>query len=70
MAEAVYAESRGDFAHKYAIARKEAHESLYWLSLMLDAQILSTHRITPLIAETNELIAILTTIIILTRSKQ
>ncbi|GGA23441.1 four helix bundle protein [Okeania sp. KiyG1] len=32
--EAEHAESRADFAHKMAIALKEANETLYWLELL------------------------------------
>jgi len=42
------AQSKPDFVSKYSIARKEARETKYWLRLL---------------AESNELIAILTTII-------
>src|SRR5687768_5175735 len=62
--EAKAAESRADFIHKYAIAQKEARESLYWLNLMLRADLIAAAKLEPLIAETNELIAILTTILV------
>jgi four helix bundle protein len=34
--EAVESESRNDFIHKCAIAKKEANETIYWLNLLLD----------------------------------
>jgi four helix bundle protein len=40
--EAQSGESRADFVHKYAIAQKEARESLYWLRLMTDSNISTT----------------------------
>ncbi|SHG83728.1 four helix bundle protein [Flavobacterium defluvii] len=32
--EAEHAESKSDFIHKFAIAQKEANESIYWLELL------------------------------------
>jgi four helix bundle protein len=32
--EAGHAESKNDFIHKFAIAQKEANESVYWLELL------------------------------------
>lgn len=32
--EAEHAESKNDFIHKFAIAQKEANESIYWLELL------------------------------------
>ncbi len=63
MEEAGSAESRKDFIHKYAIACKEARESHYWLRLLAGSEVITKERLDPLIAEANELIAILTTII-------
>ncbi len=61
--EAGSAESRKDFIHKYSIACKEARESHYWLRLLTASELIPKDRLEPLIAESNELIAILTTII-------
>jgi four helix bundle protein len=66
--EAVSGESRADFIHKHGVAQKEARESLYWLELMAESGLVPKGRLDPLIQETNELIAIITTIIV--RSKQ
>src|SRR4051794_150734 len=59
--EAQASESRADFAHKMNGAQKEARESHYWLRLMLHANIVAEGRINPLLNETNEIVAILTT---------
>ncbi|CAD0008285.1 hypothetical protein FLACHUCJ7_03710 [Flavobacterium chungangense] len=32
--EAEHAESKNDFIHKFAIAQKEANETIYWLELL------------------------------------
>ncbi|MTH17289.1 four helix bundle protein [Flavobacterium sp. LC2016-01] len=34
MREAEHAESKSDFIHKFAIAQKEANETVYWLELL------------------------------------
>ena len=65
--EAQSGESRADFVHKYAIAQKEARESLYWLRLMTDSQTFPRHRLAPLMGETEELIAVITAIIVKTK---
>lgn len=68
LVEGLSGESRRDFIHKYAIAQKEARESLYWLTLLRNANIVTPRRIDDLIDETNQIVAILTAII--TRSKR
>ena len=64
IAEAQSSESRPDFIHKYSIAQKEARESLYWLMLLAEAKIVSLHKLQPMMDETNELLAIIASIII------
>ena len=66
--EAQSAQSTADFIHKFSISQKEARESLYWLRLMAESEIVSHQRINPLIQETEEILAIITTII--RRTKQ
>jgi len=56
-------QSRADFISKYCIARKEARETHYWLRLLVATDIFSSQKLAGLIAECDELIAILTTII-------
>ena len=56
-------QSRADFISKYSIACKEARETLYWLRLVLAAELVPETRIESLITECNELVAILTSII-------
>jgi four helix bundle protein len=68
--EAQYAESRADFIHMYRIARKEARESRYWLRLMVESGIMPRSRLAPLIKETEELVAIVTSIILTARKGQ
>ena len=57
------AQSEADFLTKYSIACKEARETHYWLRLLASAEIVPDARLQELIQESDELIAILTTII-------
>lgn len=65
--EAQSGESKADFIHKYSIAQKEARESLYWLQLLGKSGILSEESIHPLSKETDEIISIITKIIVNTK---
>ena len=65
--EAKSGESRRDFIHKFSIAQKEARESHYWLTLISRAELIPQSRLTPLIQETTELLAIITRIITTTK---
>ncbi len=65
--EAQSGESRRDFVHKCAIAQKEAREAKYWLLLMLKSELATTAQLERLIDETDQLIAIVTTIIVKTK---
>ena len=61
--EAQGGQSRADFVSKMQIACKEARETHYWLRLLVASDIVPTERLAPLVQESNELVAILTTII-------
>ena len=65
--EAQAGETRSDFAHKCAISLKEARESLFWLRLLHRSQIVPAQQLDPLIQETREIVAILTTIVVRTK---
>jgi len=65
--EAQSGESKADFIHKCGIAQKEARESLYWLKLLSASGLVAKKRIDPLMEETDELIAIITRIIVNTK---
>ena len=60
--EATAAQSKADFVSKCNIALKEARETHYWLRLFTETHIVSTDRLSGLLKESDELIAILTTI--------
>ena len=58
--EAQSAESRADFIHKLKISLKELRETEIWLKIILKAELIKPDNLlTPLLEETNELIAIL-----------
>jgi four helix bundle protein len=50
--------------HKYGVAQKEARESLYWLRLLEESEIVEPARLRLLIEETDELVSIITSIIV------
>lgn len=56
-------QSKADFVSKYSIACKEARETHYWLRLLVASEVIPESRLSELIDESNQLIAILTTII-------
>lgn len=62
ISEAQHAESRSDFIHKMKIAAKEASETFYWLSICEKSDIAGFQH--ELINELNQLIAIISKIII------
>jgi len=61
--EALAGQSRADFLSKMSIASKEARETNYWLRLIIDSKILEGQHVKPLIAESAEIIRILTSIV-------
>lgn len=61
-------QSRADFLSKVSISLKEARETQYWLRLLVAADILSENQLEPLIDESNQITAILTTIVKNTKS--
>lgn len=67
--EAQAGQSRADFANKYAIALKEARETIYWLRLLEAAEKASDGRCSELIDEASELAKIIGAIIVKTKSR-
>ena len=68
--EAQAGESRSDFIHKLGIAQKEARESRYWLHLLAESGIVGKEKLQPLRRETEELIGVITAIIVNTKSHE
>jgi four helix bundle protein len=62
--EAQGAQSKADFIAKISIAHKEARESAYWLRLVKEAELISESRISDLFNETEEIIKILSSILL------
>jgi len=52
--------SRAEFAAKLGVVAEEADESVYWLELVREAELLPDSKIGALLAEANELTAIFT----------
>jgi four helix bundle protein len=62
--EAQGAQSRADFISKISIAQKEIIETGYWLRLLAEADIVQEEKLTSLREETDQLIKILSSILI------
>jgi four helix bundle protein len=67
--EAQASESKADFIHKLGIAQKEARECLFWLRLLSESDIVSETKLTGLMQETDELISVLTSIVVRAKRK-
>ena len=61
--EASAAQSKPDFISKCSIAAKEARESRYWLRLLVACKLVDPKRLSPLVKEAGEIVAIITTIV-------
>lgn len=61
--EATAAQSRNDFVAKMAIASKEARETNYWLRLLRDSGLSLSVETSDLIADSEDLIRLLTAIV-------
>jgi len=60
--EAHRSRSDAEFVSKVGDCMKELEETCYWLELLVDAELVAADRLSPLLDECNQLIAILTTI--------
>jgi four helix bundle protein len=60
--EAHRARSKAEFIAKIGDCLKEADETIYWLELIADEQIVRRERLSALLNESNELVAIFVTI--------
>ena len=67
--EALNAESRLDFIHKLAIAQKECDETLYWLELLKETDIISLKEFDSIYSNASELLKMIRSIIIKSKSK-
>ena len=67
--EAQAGQSKPDFINKNAIALKEARETLYWLRLLAASNVIPAERISELQTEVDELMRIISSIIVSAKSK-
>ncbi len=67
--EADNAESKPDFIHKMGIAQKEADETLYWIELLRESNIISIEQYIPLKTDCDELFRIIKAIILSAKNK-
>ena len=58
ISEAIRAESEADFVHKYSVAMKEAEETLYWLELAYNVELIDEKLYLSLRTDCEELIKI------------
>ncbi|HEV8160316.1 MAG TPA: four helix bundle protein [Pyrinomonadaceae bacterium] len=61
--------STADILHKLAIVEEEADESLYWLELLIESEIVSEKKLSALTKDINEIVAITVSSIKTLRSK-
>ena len=57
--EARSAQSKKDFINKYEIALKEARETLYWIEVIIESQLIDAKKFSGLGKEVEEVIKIL-----------
>jgi len=56
--------SRAEFISKLSVVQEEADETVFWLEITQDSDLLSEERVRPVLKEANELTAIFTTMVI------
>jgi four helix bundle protein len=62
--------STADVINKLSIVEEEADESVYWMELLIEAEIISEARLESLIMETNEILAMTVSSIKTLRARQ
>jgi four helix bundle protein len=64
------AKSTADILHKLAIVEEEADETLYWLELLVEAELIPELRLKNLMSETDEIVAMIVASMKTIRNKQ
>jgi four helix bundle protein len=64
------AKSRLDVIHKLSIVEEEADESLFWMELLVEAELMRKAKLASLTAEADEIIAMIVSSIKTIRAKQ
>ena len=54
------ARSRAEFISRLGVVEEEADESAYWMEMIIEAELLKPTLVKPLLAEANEIVAIIT----------
>ncbi|UUW09295.1 four helix bundle protein [Flavobacterium plurextorum] len=67
--EAEHAESKSDFIHKFAIAQKEANETIYWLELLKSTNFLNEKEFENISSDAIEILKLITSIIKTTKNQ-
>ncbi|KQX06295.1 four helix bundle protein [Flavobacterium sp. Root420] len=67
--EAEHAESKSDFIHKFAIAQKEANESVYWLELLKATDYLNDNEFENINSDAIAILKLITSILKTTKSQ-
>lgn len=70
ISEAEFGQSRADFTSKMSIALKEANETNYWLSLLMDTNFISEKQFESLQSSCSELIAMLVSTVKTSKSNE
>lgn len=60
--EANRSRSKADFRNKIKICESEASETVYWLEIIKELEWVSTQKLTPILKEANEILALFTSI--------
>ena len=63
------AKSTAEMISKLGIVLEEADETLYWMELLVESELMPVHRLKSLMAETNEIVAMLVSSLKTLRSK-
>ena len=58
-AEAEFAQSNKDFISKYSIALKEASECRYWIKILINSDVVSEQKFSPMLSDLDSIIKIL-----------
>jgi len=67
--EAEHAESKNDFIHKFAIAQKEANETVYWLELLKATGYLSEKEFENISSDSIAILKLITSILKTTKKQ-
>jgi len=54
------ARSRAEFISRLGVVEEEADESAYWMEMIIEAELIKSSLVKPLLAEANEIVAIIT----------